>query len=150
MKKTNIIILKTISLISWAISAFFLIYGACLIFNIGGIRELYIEMMTTIGVIKAGADAQFEILLGNKEDIEIHIESLVGTEMKVEKVSLEGLPERKNYTLRLQVEAMFFDEKTCKISFRDVGFGEFFPATDFYVEKVIHLGRSNGQYNSLS
>jgi len=63
MKKTNIIILKTISLISWAISAFFLIYGACLIFNIGGIRELYIEMMTTIGVIKAGADAQFEIYM---------------------------------------------------------------------------------------
>jgi hypothetical protein len=34
--------------------------------------------------------------------------------------------------------------------FKDAGFGEFFPATDFMVEKVIHLGGSNGQFNSLS
>ena len=70
--------------------------------------------------------------------------------MKVEKISMAGLPKRNNYTLRLQVKAIFLDEKTCKISFRDLGFGEFFPATDFYVEKEINLGGSNGQYNSLS
>ena len=34
--------------------------------------------------------------------------------------------------------------------FKDMGFGEFFPATDFYVEKEIHLGGSNEQFNSLS
>lgn len=96
------------------------------------------------------ADSQFEILLQNAEDIEIHVESLVGTEMQVEKVSLEGLPRRNNYTLRLQVKILFLDEKTCKVTFKDVGFGEFFPATDFCVEKEIHLGGSNGQYNSLS
>lgn len=96
------------------------------------------------------ADSQYEILLENAEDIEIHIESLVGTEMKVEKISLEGLPKRANYTLRLQVKTLFLDEKTCKITFKDLGFGEFFSATDFCVEKEIHLGGSNGQYNSLS
>ena len=96
------------------------------------------------------ADSQFEVLLEDTKDIEIHIESLVGTEMQVEKVSLEGLPKRENYTIRLQVKTMFLDEKTCKISFKDIGFGEFFPATGFCVEKEIHLGGSNGQYNSLS
>ncbi len=96
------------------------------------------------------ADSQFEILLEDTKDIEIHVESLVGNEMKVEKVSVKGLPERNNYTLRLQVKIIFLDEKTCKISFRDLGFGEFFAPTDFYVEKEIHLGGSNGQYNSLS
>ena len=96
------------------------------------------------------ADSQFEILLQNAEDIEIHVESLVGTDMQVEKVSLKGLPRRNNYTLRLQVKTLFLDEKTCKVTFKDVGFGEFFPATDFCVEKEIHLGGSNGQYNSLS
>lgn len=96
------------------------------------------------------ADSQFEILLEDTKDIEIHVESLVGNEMKVEKVSVQGLPERNNYTLRLQVKIIFLDEKTCKISFRDLGFGEFFAPTDFYVEKEIHLGGSNGQYNSLS
>ena len=96
------------------------------------------------------ADTKFEILLENTEDIEIHIESLVGSEMHVEKISLEGMPKRKNYTLRLLVEIYFKDDKTCKISFKDIGFGEFFPATEFWVEKEIHLGGSNGQYNSLS
>lgn len=96
------------------------------------------------------ADSRFEILLENADDIEIHIESLVGAEMNVEKISMAGLPNRKNYTLRLQVKTLFLDDKTCKISFQDMGFGEFFPATDFYVEKEIHLGGSNGQYNSLS
>ena len=45
---------------------------------------------------------------------------------------------------------MFLDEKTCHLLFKDVGFGEFFPASDFQVEKVIHLGGSNGQFNSMS
>lgn len=96
------------------------------------------------------ADTQCEILLETADDIEIHIESLAGAEMRVEKVSLEGLPKRKNYTLRLQVKAMLLDEKRCRLSFKDMGFGEFFPATDFCVEKEIRLGGSNEQFNSLS
>ena len=96
------------------------------------------------------SDMKCEVLLENTDDIEIHIESLVGAEMRVERVSLEGLPKRKNYTLRLQVKVMMRNEKCCCISFKDMGFGEFFPATDFYVEKEIHLGGSNEQFNSLS
>ena len=96
------------------------------------------------------ADTQCEILLENTDDIEIHIESLVGAEMRVERVSVEGLPKRKNYTLRLQVKVMMLTEKSCRISFKDMGFGEFFTATDFCVEKEIRLGGSNEQFNSLS
>jgi hypothetical protein len=96
------------------------------------------------------SDTQCEILLENADDIEVHIESLAGAEMRVERLSLEGLPKRKNYTLRLQVKVMMLNEKCCQISFKDMGFGEFFPATDFCVEKEIHLGGSNEQFNSLS
>ena len=96
------------------------------------------------------ADTQCELLLENADDIEVHIESLSNGEMRVEKISLEGLPKRTNYTLRLQVKVMLLDEKKCKISMRDMGFGEFFPATDFYVEREIRLGGSNEQFNSLS
>ena len=70
--------------------------------------------------------------------------------MRVERVPLDGLPKRNNYTLRLQVKVMMMDEKRCRISFKDMGFGEFFPATDFHVERVIYLGGSNEQFNSLS
>ena len=96
------------------------------------------------------ADGQWDVLLEDTSDIEIHIESLASGELQAETVSLAGLPERKDYALRLQIETMFIDDRTCKVIFKDIGFGEFFPATDFQVEKVIHLGGSNGQFNSLS
>ena len=90
------------------------------------------------------ADGQWEVLLEDASDIEILVESLVDEEVQVEKVSLEGLPKRTDYSLRLQVEAMFLDERTCKLTFRDVGFGEFFTPTDFRVEKTIQLEESMG------
>ncbi|MDO4312550.1 MAG: DUF5716 family protein [Eubacteriales bacterium] len=96
------------------------------------------------------SDGQWEVLLEDTSDIEIHIESLATGELQAETVSLDGLPKRKDYALRLSVETMFMDECTCKIRFKDIGFGEFYPATDFQVEKTIHLGGSNGQFNSLS
>ena len=68
----------------------------------------------------------------------------------METVSLVGLPERTDYSLRLQIEVMFLDERTCRLRFKDVGFGEFYPASDFFVEKELHLGGINGQFNSLS
>lgn len=96
------------------------------------------------------ADGQWEVILEDISDIEIHIETLAENELRVETVSLEGLPERKDYSLRIQIEAMFLDERTCRLTFKDAGFGEFFPALDFQVEKVIHLGGINGQFNSMS
>ena len=93
---------------------------------------------------------RWEVILEDTSDIEIHIESLDGEDLKVETVSLEGLPERTDYSLRLQIEVMFLDERTCRLRFKDVGFGEFYPASDFFVEKELHLGGINGQFNSLS
>ena len=62
----------------------------------------------------------------------------------------EGLPNRRDYSLRIQIEVLFMDERTCRLTFKDVGFGEFFPSTGFQVEKTIHLGGINGQFNSMS
>lgn len=96
------------------------------------------------------SDRQFEVLLGDTEDIEIHVDSLVTGRHLVESVSLKGLPDRKNYALRLKINTFFSDEKTCHIIFEDMGFGEFFAPSGFRVEKIIELGGSNGQFNSLS
>lgn len=120
----------------------------CLKLRIQGIDKWY--PIVAWGSRWYEADKTYELLLENADDIEIHIESLAGAEMRVERVSLEGLPRRNNYTLRLQVKVMMMDEKRCRISFKDMGFGEFFPATDFYIEREIHLGGSNEQFNSLS
>ena len=96
------------------------------------------------------SDRQLEVLLGDTEDIEIHVDSLVTGRHLVESVSLKGLPDRKNYALRLKISTFFSDEKTCHIIFEDMGFGEFFAPSGFRLEKIIELGGSNGQFNSLS
>ena len=96
------------------------------------------------------ADTQLEVLMEKAEDVEIHIESLAETKVQVVTVPMGRLPKRKNYSIRLQVKVLFLDERTCRISFRDMGFGDFFPATDFYEEVEIQLGGSNGQFYSLS
>ncbi len=96
------------------------------------------------------SDGQWEVLLEDTSDIEILVESLIGEEMQSETVSLEGMPLRKDYSLRIRIEAMFLDEATCRLTFKDAGFGEFFPATDFRAEKTIHLGGIHGQFNTMS
>lgn len=96
------------------------------------------------------ADGEWEVLLEDTEDLEVHIESLTGEELQVEEVSLKGLPERTDYSLRLRIEIMFLGEKLCRLTFRDIGFGDFYPASNFCVTKEIHLGGINGQFNSMS
>ena len=96
------------------------------------------------------ADGQWEVILEDTSDIEIHVETLAGEELQVETVSLKGLPERRDYSLRIQIDVMFLDERTCRLTFKDVGFGEFFPATDFCAEKILKLGGIHGQFNSMS
>lgn len=96
------------------------------------------------------ADGEWEVLMEDPSDIEIRVETLAGKEVLMEKVSLSGFPSRQDYSLRLRIEVMFLDERTCKIIFRDAGFGEFFSATDFYAEKLLNLGGINGQFNSMS
>ena len=120
----------------------------CLRMRIGGQEGWY--PIVAWGTHWYEADGQWEVILEDTSDIEIHIETLDGEDLKVETVSLEELPERTDYSLRLQIEVMFMDERTCRLRFKDVGFGEFYPASDFLVEKELHLGGINGQFNSLS
>ena len=96
------------------------------------------------------SDHKYEILLENNDPIELYQNSLATGEEKTITVSLDGLPDRKNYTLRLIVQAVFTDENRCRITFKDAGFGEIFPETDFFTEVDFLLGGSNEQFNTLS
>ena len=97
------------------------------------------------------ANNQWEVLTNEVDELEFHVESLVQGNLRSEIISLEGMPESdRNILRRLQIETLFLDERTCRITVKDVGFGEFFPATDFQVEKVIHLGGNDGKFNSMS
>ena len=94
-------------------------------------------------------DGQWEVLLEDTDDIEIKVESLLTGTSRIERVQVNELPKRAKYTIRLQVEVLFVEENVCKILFKDVGFGEFFPATDFVREHMIYLGGRNEQFDTM-
>lgn len=93
---------------------------------------------------------KWEVLLEDTEEIELHVESLTQGTVQTECISLDQLPRRVEYSVRLQIKTYFVDEKTCEITIKDVGFGDFFQATDFEVTKRIRLGGNDGKFNSLS
>lgn len=120
----------------------------CFKLRVRGVEEWY--PIVSWGTRWYEGDRQFDILLEDTEDIEIHVESLEKKEKEVIRVPMEGLPKRGNYTLRLQVSIVFDDEKTCRITWKDVGFGTFFEPSGFQTETVIQLGGNHGQFNSMS
>ena len=96
------------------------------------------------------SDKQWEVLVEDSADMEIHVESLLTGELKIVPIDLSGLPERKNYAVRLKINTIFMNEYCCKVIFTDIGFGEFFASSGFEKEVLINVGGRNGQLNSMS
>lgn len=95
-------------------------------------------------------DNQWEIILEDTEDIELHVESLYKGKEGIHVISLEDIPERESYTIRLLIDVMSIDSETYRISFKDIGFGDFFPSTGYETEIIIKLGGTYGEHRSLS
>ncbi len=95
-------------------------------------------------------DEKVEILLEDTEDIELHVDSLYKGKVQIHRISLDELPERESYSMRLRIHAIFTGPDTCKVTVKDVGFGEFYQASKFEEEVIIDLGGNHGQHYSLS
>lgn len=108
------------------------------------------EPIVTWGSHWYESDGEWELIVDDSQEMEILIEPLSGGEKEILKVPLDIFPKRKNYSVRIQLKLLFMDEQTCKIIISDMGFGDFFVSSGYEIEQVIHLGGSNGQFNSLS
>ena len=64
---------------------------------------------------------QWEVLMEDVEDIEFHVESLIQGTMRTEKISMDKFPKRAEYSMRLQMETLFLDEKTYSFSIKEDG-----------------------------
>lgn len=96
------------------------------------------------------SDCSLEFLMDGLTKIEFQVDNLITGKSHIETLALDGIPDRKGYTIRLLMEIVFENQESCRISVRDVGFGEFYPPSGFYAETKIQLGGSNGQFSSLS
>lgn len=95
-------------------------------------------------------DNQWEILIEDTEDIELHVESLMKGKVAIHSIPLENVPERESYSIRLLVEVISMDSETYRITFKDIGFGDFYESSGYETEIIIKLGGSYGERHPLS
>lgn len=95
-------------------------------------------------LVKAGvpwyeSDSCLSVILDGEEEIEIITTSILKHSSVSQAIVLDGLPKRENKTSRIEIRAKLVDTKSCVITARDKGFGEFSPSSNRIWEKVIAI-----------
>ena len=80
-----------------------------------------------------------EFILQEGCELEFRISSLIGNKVYLETMLLDGLPERKRGTTRVRLKMEMVSDTTIHVDVEDMGFGDFYPATNQKWEKDIIL-----------
>jgi hypothetical protein len=86
------------------------------------------------------ASAECEALLCEEPVVEFILQPMQGDECLLEKLALEGLPERPPRATRLHIQVEFLSVNRLKVEVQDMGFGELFPSTDLVWTEEVELG----------
>lgn len=95
-------------------------------------------------LVKAGvpwyeSDYCLNVILDQEEEIEIITKHIMKQDAISQIIVLDGLPKRPDRTTRVEIRAKFLDAKSCVITIKDKGFGEFYPTTNRIWEKIITI-----------
>ncbi|MEN2598232.1 DUF5716 family protein, partial [Acinetobacter baumannii] len=71
-----------------------------------------------------------ELILDDTKELVFVVGHLGETEKKRVSMQLPGLPKRSNKTTRLLVELSYVSRKECRITVKDLGFGEMYPGSN--------------------
>lgn len=72
----------------------------------------------------------FEAIVNQEKTLVFTMKSMMGGDPVNYSLTLKGLPERPGRTTRVTILAKYQDPKHCKITVKDLGFGELFPSTN--------------------
>lgn len=73
--------------------------------------------------------ASCELILDNTEELVFIISTFDRPEKRRVGMMLPGIPKRPNKTTRLSLEMQYLSPKECKVTVKDLGFGEMFPSS---------------------
>ena len=73
--------------------------------------------------------ASCELILDNTEELVFVVGAAGESEKKRVAMPLPGLPKRPNKTTRLSLELKYISRKECRITVKDLGFGDMFPGS---------------------
>ena len=99
---------------------------------------------STYRLINAGinwfeAEHTCEFILENTREIVIYGKSILGEDLMSYTVDLKNLPLREDRTTRLWMNLKFIAPGKCKVTARDMGFGEFYPPSGQVWESVLEV-----------
>jgi len=102
----------------------------------GKVREIEI---IPAGIPWTEAKGTATIILDEEDEIQLVIKNALDMTMSERMIPLEGMPKRPNRMGRFQLDFHFENLRTCVISIRDVGFGDYAPSTNRVWEKRMEL-----------
>lgn len=73
--------------------------------------------------------ASCELILDNTEELVFTISTFENPEKRRVGMMLPGIPPRPNKTTRLSLELQYVSQKECRVTVKDLGFGEMFPSS---------------------
>lgn len=85
------------------------------------------------------AGAVVECIIDNINQIQFMFKATMSELTRKVVVDLSEFPKRPNRTTRVQIKVSYVDAKTCIIEVKDLGFGDFFKATDAVVRQKIEI-----------
>lgn len=89
------------------------------------------------------AEKECELILDGARELEFTTTAMENGKVSRYTMCLEGLPDRPRRTTRLSLNLMYESPTTLKITVKDLGFGEIFPATDKVWSETLEEVRKN-------
>lgn len=96
-------------------------------------------MLSKAGTNWYEAGARAEGILNDTREIKFKVISSVSKNSRDVYVELRGFPPRPNKTTRIEIVLAYKNERQCIIQVKDMGFGDFFKASDETVKTIIDI-----------
>ncbi len=96
-------------------------------------------MLISAGVNWFEAEHTCEFIADDTNEIEIFARSMEGGAPERYSIVLKGLEPRKGRTMRLWLQARFTAQNRCRVTVRDLGFGEFYPPSGKVWESTLEV-----------
>ncbi|MCR5610200.1 MAG: hypothetical protein K6G26_14175 [Lachnospiraceae bacterium] len=84
-------------------------------------------------------DKSQDFILNDTNEVEVIVIDNVKNTRKSFIIAIDLMNARPNKTTRIRMRVRFLDVKTCVVTIRDLGFGDFYPATNRVWEKIIEI-----------
>jgi len=101
--------------------------------------EVQDVLMARAGAMWNEVDASVDVIPDDEEELQITVQNVLKREARAHMLSLSGFADRENKMTRFTIRIRFGDSKTCIVTLKDNGFGEFCPGSNRVWERHITI-----------